>query len=525
MDQEFLQQLIEGDETVGVELKIAAPRPTEVAERLCGLANGGGGYLIFGVEDETRRLVGIKNTKHAIDTMLHAARMCQPPLTFDPAEPEIVIVDNLKLLVATVPPNSGILYRASGTYWLRRGTHTVPMTQDEVEAFLYQSNRLKWELLPASGATLEDLDYKLIEEYLRETRSQQSHRAGRFSDIERVLLSLRCAVEIPLGRGIPFGNPLALAAARTRLSKDDMVILPTNAGMLMFGRDPQSYIMQSEVICVYHKDNLGLTRWHDRKILRGTIKQLIEDAYEFVRRYIPVEAQVSELHRIDKPAYPPEVLREAIVNAIVHRDYSLSGEFIRVFYYPDRIEIRSPGALLPGIPLEQLRAGLAPSKLRNHALVALLRDLPEGYIEHIGSGIRFMKAQMTQWELPEPNFEQIGEFIVTFYGPESEQTLKSEAFPQLQVSAAKSELTTRLEEPDTSEQIGSMASNKSQKSREERFKLAISYIRQHGRITNAQYRVLTNVSERTALRDLEKMIEIGNIRAIGETSGRYYTLS
>lgn len=525
MEQDFLRQLIEGDETVEVELKIAAPRPSEVAERLCGLANGGGGYLIFGVEDETRRLVGIKDTKHAIDTVLHAARMCQPPLTFDPPEPEIVILDNLKLLVTTVPPNSGILYRASGTYWIRRGTRTVPMTQDEVEAFLYQSNRLKWELLPASGATLEDLDYELVEEYLRETRSRESHKAGRFSDIERVLLSLRCAVEMPLGKGIPFGNPLALAAARNKLSKDDLVVLPTNAGMLMFGRDPQSFIMQSEVICVYHKDNLGLTKWHDRKILRGTIKQLIEDAYEFIRRYIPVEAQVSELHRIDKPAYPPEVLREAIVNAIVHRDYSLSGEFIRIFYYPDRIEIRNPGALLPGIPLQQLKAGLAPSKLRNHALVALLRDLPEGYIEHIGSGIRFMKARMSQWGLPEPNFEQIGEFIVTFYGPESEQALKLKAPSQPQLSLDKPEVTTKPVDTGINKQIEPEASNKSQKSREERFKLAINYIRQHGRINNTQYRVLTSVSERTALRDLEKMVELGSIRAVGETSGRYYTLA
>jgi ATP-dependent DNA helicase RecG len=292
---------------------------------------------------------------------------------------------------------------------------------------------------------------------------------------------------------------------RGKFRPDEVAILPTNAGILTFGKDPQSLVMQSEVICVYHKDNLGLTRWHDRKILRGSIKTLIDDAYEFVTRYVPVSARVEGLHRVETPAYPLEVLREAIVNAVVHRDYSLTGEFIRIFFHPLRIEIRNPGKLLPGLSLEQLSAGRAPSKLRNHIIVSLLREMPGGYIEHIGSGVRYMLARMEQAGLPPPTFEQTGEFVLTLYGPKETSITRI-----IDISPQEVELPAAL--------------TKSQRAQQTRFEQALLYLRRHGRITNLQYRTLTGTSERTALRDLEKMVETGSIRAVGETSGRYYTL-
>ena len=73
-------------------------------------------------------------------------------------------------------------------------------------------------------------------------------------------------------------------------------------------------------------------------------------------------------------------------NAVVHRDYSLTGEAVRLFYYLDRVEIHSPGLLLPGLRLEDLRAGRVPSRPRNPILVSLLRDVPGGYMERLGSG-------------------------------------------------------------------------------------------------------------------------------------------
>src|SRR5437773_5727110 len=98
----------------------------------------------------------------------------------------------------------------------------------------------------------------------------------------------------------------------------------------------------------------------------------------------------------------------------MHRDYSRYGESIRVFYYADRIEIHSPGLLLPGVTVEQMEKGEVQSRLRNPLLANLLRDIP-GYMERIGSGIRFMLDETKRLGLPAPQFRETSEFIVTFH--------------------------------------------------------------------------------------------------------------
>src|SRR5579872_3810284 len=99
-----LRRLIKGGETNTVELKVASPRPTEMAERLCGMANAQGGFMIIGVEDASLKIVGVPNTRIAltIDVILRASRQIQPTLLLDPSEPEIYILDGKRLVVACV---------------------------------------------------------------------------------------------------------------------------------------------------------------------------------------------------------------------------------------------------------------------------------------------------------------------------------------------------------------------------------------------------------------------------------------
>src|ERR1700731_2886533 len=105
----------------------------------------------------------------------------------------------------------------------------------------------------------------------------------------------------------------------------------------------------------------------------------MKEAEIFLNKHMTVGAKIERWKRIDLPDYPIEALREAIVNAVIHRDYSRRGEGIRVFYYADRVEIHSPGLLLPGITVEQMRRGEVTSKLRIPILANLLRDIP-GYM-------------------------------------------------------------------------------------------------------------------------------------------------
>lgn len=402
MDKASLEALIQGGETSTVEFKVATPRPSELAERICGFANSLGGFIIVGIADKTWEVVGVKSASEAIDGMLQAARLCKPTVRFDPPEPQIAELEGKQVVVAYIPPNGGVLYQAGGVCWIRRGTFTVPLTVKEIEEFLYTRGIMAWETRPVSRATIADLDMNMVELYLTQ-RSARSKLAGRLANVEEILLNNGCATV-------------------TQDGPQQSVVRPTNAGMLLFGYDPQQFLLQAEIICILYRDTSGKQRYADRRILQGTITQQIDQAEAFFKQYVPVPARMEGFHRIDEPDYPLDALREAVVNAVVHRDYSLQGEAIRIFYYPDRIEIRNPGLLMPGIKLEDLQQGKVRSKPRNPVLATVLRDFPGGYMERVGSGISFMINQMRALGRPDPQFSEQGEFIVTFW-----RTLPSES--------------------------------------------------------------------------------------------------
>ena len=496
MDIEALEALIQNGETSTAEFKVAAPRAAELAERICGFANALGGLLVVGVADKTWQVVGVKSPSETIDLLLQAARLCKPTVQFDPQQPQMIELHGGELVLAHVPPNDGTLYQAGGVCWTRRGTHTVPLEVSEIEEFLYHRGTLAWEAQPMLRATLDDLDMTLVESYL-ERRSHRSKVVGRFSNLERVLLNIGCATT-------------------TEGDRKQKVIRPTNAGMLLFGHDPQQFLLQAEVVCVLYKDNLGMRRYADRRILHGTITQQVDQAEAFFNQYVPVAGYMEGFHRRDEPDYPLEALREAVVNAVVHRDYSLRGESIRVFYYLDHIEIHNPGLLLPGIKLADLQQGRVGSKLRNPIIGTVLRDFPGGYIERVGSGISYMIEQMRKLGRPDPQFEEQGEIVVTFL-----RTLESDAG---KISSAPAGISSTPPPVAGNSETTSGPPIRADSTMEERQQLALSYVHRHGSITNKQYRTLTGISETTALRDLDVLVARGSLRAIGKRRSRQYKL-
>src|SRR6266487_3600596 len=388
-----LKALIQGGETNTVELKVAAPRATEMAERLCGMANAQGGVVIIGVKDSSHEIVGVpdKRIGETLDVVLRAVRqMIKPELVLDPSEPEIYTLEGKKLVVAMVKPSHGPVYQAHGIYWVRRGTHTVSLGLSELLEMANDRGLVDWEHQPVRNATMEDIDLEKVKAYLAR-RSENSRHTSRFKDIERVLIGMECAAKTSDGR-----------------------VVPTNAGLLFFGSYPQGHLIQSDVACVLFRETVGASRYADRRMVTGTLQELIDGAELFLSRYIAVGAKVEGFKRIDILEYSLEVLREAVINAVVHRDYSKRGESVRVFCYPDRVEIHNPGLLLPGITVEQMERGDVQSKLRNPTLANLLKDVP-GYMERLGSGIRFMLDETARMGLPTPQFREMGEFIVTFH--------------------------------------------------------------------------------------------------------------
>lgn len=485
-----LRRAIAAGETTTVELKKAVPRPGELAERMCGMANAQGGLIIIGIEDSSLKIVGVPDGRMTLthDMVLRAARQIDPPLLLDPIEPEVYRLDGKKIVVATIPPSRGPLYQASGVCWIRRGTHTIPLSVPEMLELANDRGLQDWELQPARDATMEDIDPARVGAYLSQ-RSTLSRLHSRLDDIEQTLIGLKCARRV------------------------QEKTVPTNAGILFFGHDPQQHIIQSEVVCVLYRDALGVGGYVDRKIITGTVQEQIDETEMFLNQHMPVGARIEGWKRIDLPDYPIEALREAVVNAVIHRDYSRRGESIRVFYYADRIEIHSPGLLLPGITVEQMRRGEVTSKLRNPVLANLLRDIP-GYMERVGSGIRLMLNETRRMGLPPPQFREMSEFVVTF--------LKA---PAVTAEAPSSEETlwgseTFSEEGQQDTPTGTLQSLE----QEQRMQQAMQYVREHGMITNTLYRGLTGISEATARRDLEALVTRGTLRGTGKTRGRQYRL-
>jgi ATP-dependent DNA helicase RecG len=489
-----LRQLIAGGETNQVELKIGPPRPSELAERICGLVNAQGGYIIIGVQDATLKLVGVNDPAAAIDTILRATRQLQPTIALSSVEPQIFTLDGKKIVVASVPPSEGPVYQAGGVFWVRRSTHTIPLNYAEIQTLGYERGAISWELLPARNATLETLDLDKVREYLTR-RTSRRQLLNRLENPQEVLVALGCAIKNP---------------------QDE--IQPTNAGLLFFGSEPQVQLPQSEVVCVLFKDEIGVGGYLDRKIVWGNLKELIDQTEQFLQEHLVVGAKIEGWKRVDLPEYPVEALREAVVNAIIHRDYSKEGEVVRVFKYSNRIEVRSPGALLPGITIDLMQKGLVGSKLRNQVLGNLLRDLP-GYFERIGSGIRFMLEETRQMGMSLPQFRETGEFVVTFY--KNPRLNPDQGAPGAQPLEYPPLSEGRETQTNSAGQLETAGASKEQRQRQRQ---AMQYIQQNGSITNGEYSRLNQVSDRTALRDLENLVNEGALRRTGNRRSSRYEL-
>jgi predicted HTH transcriptional regulator len=181
LSESVLRQFIKRGESSTVELKAAAPRPVEMAERLCGMANAQGGMIIIGVEDSKHKIVGVPEERIAmtIDTVLHAARQnVKPVLLLDPSEPELYEVDGKRLVVAAVAPNRGPVYQSGGVFWVRRGTHTVPLDASELLELMGNRGLLDWERHAAHGSTMEDIDMGKVEAYMSRRSTRIANRVG-----------------------------------------------------------------------------------------------------------------------------------------------------------------------------------------------------------------------------------------------------------------------------------------------------------------------------------------------------------
>lgn len=228
-------------------------------------------------------------------------------------------------------------------------------------------------------------------------------------DSERVARFVRT---VRLGRGLP----LAEGATPNELLEHLKLLnneRPTNAAVLLFGKTPQRFLMSSEIKCAHFHGTEVYKPIPSYQVYKGTAFDLVDQAVDFVLGKIALSVG-SRARGVQAPVsyeIPVEVVREAIVNAVAHRDYTSNGS-VQVMLFSDRLEVRNPGRLPPLLTIDKLRE--PHESIPGNPLLAESLYLAE-YIERMGTGTLDMIRRCSEASLPEPEFSDSGEFVTTVW--------------------------------------------------------------------------------------------------------------
>lgn len=344
-----------------------------IAEVFVSMANTEGGVIIFGVNKD-REVIGIDETKRDILEQFVvnlAVNNCKPPL--EPAIDWLLLPDSmgrsLLCLKATIQKSRYYVHQTTDGRFLKRvGSHRSPIPAEQLGRLLAVRNLLiPFEERPVMNSSINDIDPNRFKAYYQR----------RFGST-------------PEERGL--STPQLLLNLKLVIKNEDGALLPTNLGMLLFSENPDKWLNGAFIdIAVYDHDVADGNTKDSRKIY-GPAPEQIAQAFNYLMAspFFETSSSKDSLGRIDRPVYASAALQEAVVNAIVHRDYELTGSQIRIFIFPDRMEFWNPGGLHNTLRIEDLYAGCQPMR-RNQLLAGFLRDYANpvtgrSYMEARGEG-------------------------------------------------------------------------------------------------------------------------------------------
>jgi ATP-dependent DNA helicase RecG len=445
----------------GAQLEVM-PEPSagHLAETLVAFANAEGGTVLLGV-DSQGQVTGTLQLEDAESVLRAALGECRPPVRTEWQQFE----DRAGVAVAIQVPRSIDLHSlADGRVLIRASAGNQPLDGTGISQLATTKASGDFETEAVAGAARSDLDDEVIRDYLQRRTARLGRDLGQSDD----------ALLTSIGALTAQGQP-------------------TVSGLLLFGKDPQFYIPQSGLIYVRFagiepRGPGGSPGYSRREEFHGALARVIENAWSILLQEMRGEAVVRGLQREDHMLYPPFAVREALVNAVCHRDYRLAGRRAELRQFDDRLEIFSPGGLPGYITLDNI---VEEHFSRNPRLVNGLFEW--GYIEELGLGVDRMIEDMAQAGHPVPEFR---------------------ATPYSFTVVLRRSLVSKVRA--VPEWEGRM---------NERQVRALQYLQQHSRIANREYRDLCpDVSPETLRLDLADMVDKGLIMKIGDKKGTYYIL-
>ena len=383
---DLIEKIYLGEDST-IEFKRELPHRESLADEIAAFVNANGGVILIGVDDDSE-IIGID--RQDLDrTERTVVEICG-----DNIDPMVHIVteklqvDNKNLLKIEVP-RSPFVHKSSNGYFIRQGSSKREMATEQLARLLQsrsQAHRISFDEQFVPNTRKETLREKLYQRFITEDAADREK-------IEDLLLKRRLLV------------------------KDGHEYRASVAGLLMCHDSPDDYLYNSFIQAVFYNGVEKDANYQiDAKDFRGPLDRQIVDAFKFVERYNQVSAR-KEIGRIERSQYSMRAVFEALVNAVVHRDYSKAGSKIRLFMFTDRLELYSPGALANSLTVDDLPYNQAT---RNELLARLLSETTlddnmkkhvarRHFLERRGEGVGIILNESKALSGKTPLYELFGE--------------------------------------------------------------------------------------------------------------------
>ena len=450
-----LNVILSEGESYTVEFKESPDK--ELPSEVCAFANASGGRVFLGVHD-SGRIVGTDTSNVARSRIQDTINKIEPRLKVT-----IEVLD--RVIVLSVPEGTQKPYSCPAGFFLRSGPNSQKLDRDSIIEFFQGEGRIRYDEI-----IREDLP---IIERFNETAYKRYIKTAKISEVlgqDTILKNLNCA-------GLSSGK-----------------LSFTNAGALFFRKnDEDVQFRHAGIVCALYKGT-DKTYILDAKELNDDIVSNVDDVMVFLKKHLRISYAIMSLQRTNVLELPEAALREAVVNAVCHRDYFEKGARVMVEIYDDRVEIVSPGGVCKGITLENFGT---ISITRNSVLASMFYRI--GYIEQMGTGIMRMKMATREAKVAEPEFEFTGFFRVVF---------KRNATTESNGTSEKRANNKRIAS-------GKQANNE---------RIIISHLGEHGQATVADFAEILKLSEARVRAILSEMVKNDAIDKRGKTKSSYYVL-
>ena len=378
MNDFIVKRLLKHGESETLDFKTADADLAAITRTVCAFANSKGGTVIVGVTHHGD-VDGVKNAEEQNMALRKAVRQAISPHLYI-ASAVVEVSKGKQVIVLDVPSSEEMPYTCENRIFVRQATQTVEANGDIIRQLITERHPryARWERQLALGETGEGLDDK---EILMTARRGNESNLADFG----INFTPHSVLE---GLGLVEGDTLC------------------NGAIVLFGQRPARKFPQTRIRAVRYSGT-GRDKLADNRLFEGNAFTLLDKAISFLEAHIPVQSAIptDELRRKEGPAIPFPAVREALLNALVHRDYAAPDGGVIVSVYADRVEIWNSGSLPEGISPSSLKT-MTVSRPHNPdmAHVFLLR----GYIERVGSGIQRIMTAFKQAKLPEPEWKEMG---------------------------------------------------------------------------------------------------------------------